>query len=197
MLSSPRTYGFWLALFRMYIGFVWIEHALGKLLGPQPFGGPGGFLSQFIGDAVSKTSGPYHDFLASVVMPNIQTFGYLVEFGELTTGVLLFFGLFTRLGALLGIFLALNYWFAKGQFAGLSTYGGTDIMMAAACAVNLLLPTGRFFGLDALIGRGKRVRAPAPQPAAQWTPAPPPRPAPPPAADRPTPLVTPPPEVRH
>jgi uncharacterized membrane protein YphA (DoxX/SURF4 family) len=181
MLPSPRTYAFWLALFRIYMGGYWLEHGLGKLLAHPAFAAPGGFLEEFLKDAVGKTSGPYHDFIAGVVVPNLSVFGSLVEFGETAAGALLLLGLFSRVGALLGTFLVLNYWMAKGDYAGFSTYSGIDILTAAATALHLVLPTGRFLGFDAFMGRRKTVVA-APVP---------PRTAPPPA--RPPPLVTPPP----
>jgi len=183
MLPSPRTYAFWLALFRIYMGGFWLEHGVGKLLQHPAFGAPGGFLEQTMTGALAKTSGPYHDFLAGTVIANVSIFGALVEFGETATGALLLLGLFSRVGALVGVFLALNYWMSKGQYAGFSPFTGLDILAAAATAVHLVLPTGRFLGFDAFMGRRSRAVA---------TSAPPP-PPPPPAQSGSPPLVTPPP----
>jgi|HubBroStandDraft_1064217.scaffolds.fasta_scaffold191569_2 thiosulfate dehydrogenase [quinone] large subunit len=183
MLPSPRTYAFWLALFRIYLGGFWIEHALGKVMAPQAFGATGGMLSGFLGDAVAKTTGPYHDFLTSTVIPHTEQFGFLVEFGELAAGVLLVLGLFTRLGGFVGAFLALNYWAAKGGMSGgFSSLSGLDMLTAVASALNLVLPTGRFLGLDGLM---LRRRAPATLRATPVV-------SPPPGSGAP-PLVTPPP----
>jgi uncharacterized membrane protein YphA (DoxX/SURF4 family) len=184
MLPSPRSYAFWLAIFRIYMGAYWLEHGLGKLMGHPPFAAPGGFFEAFLKDGVTKTSGPYHDFLAGVVVPNLSIFGSLVEFGETATGALLLLGLFSRLGGLLGVFLALNYWMAKGLYTGLSPYTGIDILTAVASALNVVLPTGRFLGLDAFMGRRRRVVAPS---------VPPPQRMPPPTG--PPPIVTPPPRM--
>src|SRR5581483_3236391 len=50
------------------------------------------------------------DFVAA----NYGLFGWLITAGELTAGTLLFLGLFTRFGAVLGLWLNLNYQWMKG-----------------------------------------------------------------------------------
>ncbi len=119
MLPSSRTYGFWLALVRIYTGFFWLEHGLGKLHA-RAFGAPGGQLSQFLALHVRDSTGPYHEFLTGFVVPNAALVGYAVMLGEMTAGALLLAGLFTRVGALLGVFLAVNYWLARGGFNALA-----------------------------------------------------------------------------
>jgi uncharacterized membrane protein YphA (DoxX/SURF4 family) len=182
----PLRHGFWLALIRIYAGVVLFSHGFNKLMSQPPFNGPDGFLTKFLQDAVTKTSGPYHDFLATVVVPNTSTFGFLVEVGELCAGALLIVGLFTRLGALLAMFLVLNYWAAKGNYIGVSAYTTEDWLVFALAFVSLALPTGRFFGLDAFAGR--RARKPPVVPQAPPSYAPPPY-NPPPA--QPPPYVPP------
>jgi uncharacterized membrane protein YphA (DoxX/SURF4 family) len=160
MLPSSRSYASWLALVRVYTGFFWLEHGLGKLRAQPAFGAPNGALAQFLAEQTTKTVGPYHDFLVTVVAPNLPTFAYAVELGELLAGALLLAGLFTRFGALIGVVLALNYWAAKGGFHGLAASSGFEMCAAVLTALSLVLPTGRYFGLDALGTRG-RARAPA------------------------------------
>jgi uncharacterized membrane protein YphA (DoxX/SURF4 family) len=182
MLPSSRTYAFWLALLRIYVGAFWLEHGLGKLLGHPAFGAPDGFLPQYLSQQIPKVAGPYHDFLVNVVQPNVQTFGFLVEFGELAVGALLVLGLFTRVGGFVGVVLALNYFASKGQLTGLSSYAGLDILTAAVTAINVVLPTGSFLGLDAFGARRRRpvaapVRAPSGPPPIIVPPSPPRGPA--------------------
>jgi uncharacterized membrane protein YphA (DoxX/SURF4 family) len=176
MLPSSRTYGFWLALFRIYLGAFWLDHGLGKLRAQPAFGAPDGAMIQFVNSTLAKTSGPYHAFMASTVSQNVPVFATLVEFGEVTAGALLLLGLFTRLGGLLGAVLALNYWAAKGDYAGFSSFAGFDMLAVAASALHLALPTGRYLGLDGVVSRRRSV-------------APAPRPSPP---SRPPPIVVPP-----
>ncbi len=172
MLPSSRTYGFWLALVRIYTGFFWLEHGLGKLHAQPAFGAPGGQLSQFLSLHVRDSTGPYHEFLTGFVVPNATLVGYAVMLGEMTAGALLLVGLFTRLGALLGVFLAVNYWLARGGFNalaassagvhGLGASSGLEICAAALTAISLVLPTGRVLGLD-MFWPGSRKRPVAPR----------------------------------
>jgi uncharacterized membrane protein YphA (DoxX/SURF4 family) len=153
MLPSSRVYAFWLALARIYTGFFWLEHGLGKLRAQPPFGAPNGMMGLFLTAQLARTSGPYHDFLAMVVVPNLQTFAYAVELGELVAGALLLAGLFTRFGAFIGVVLALNYWAATGGFHRFSGASGLEMCAAVLTALSLVLPTGRVLGLDALASR--------------------------------------------
>jgi uncharacterized membrane protein YphA (DoxX/SURF4 family) len=162
MLPSSRTYASWLALARIYTGFFWLEHGLGKLRAQPPFGAPNGAMAQFLTEQTAKTAGPYHDFLVTVVAPNLPIFAYAVEFGELLAGALLLAGLFTRFGALLGVVLALNYWAARGAFHGFAAASGFEVCAAVLTALSLVLPTGRFFGLDGFGGRRRPVPAATP-----------------------------------
>ena len=173
MLPSPRTYAFWLALLRIYLGIFWLEHGLGKLRSNPAFGAPGGLMSQFLATNLAKSTGPYHDFLATIVQPNLTAFAFLVQAGEIATGGLLLVGLFTRLGGLLGVFLALNYLVAKGNLTGMSAFTGLDMLAAVASAVNLVLPTGRYLGFDGLLTpRPATSRAVPPHPVQRSAPPP-------------------------
>lgn len=62
-----------------------------------------------------SASGAYRHFLQSVVIPHATVFSYLVMAGELVAGLSLIFGLVTRLGAGVAMFLFLNYMLAKGR----------------------------------------------------------------------------------
>jgi uncharacterized membrane protein YphA (DoxX/SURF4 family) len=154
-LPSPFTYGFWLALLRVYAGAFWLMHGVPKFTQSQSFMPPSGFMTGFLNQAIAHTSGPYQSFLANVVLPNANLFAELVRLGEVATGVLLFFGVFTRLGGLIGIVLSLNYLAAQGGFAHASAWSGLTGAAFAISAVNLVLPTGKVLGIDALIGRKK------------------------------------------
>jgi hypothetical protein len=47
----------------------------------------------------------------------------------------------------------------KGAYAHLDGYAGLDMLTAIASGLNLALPTGAVFGLDAFFGRRKGSRA--------------------------------------
>ena len=156
-LPSSSTYGFWLAILRIYAGAFWLMHGIPKFTQSQDFMPPSGFMMQFVNNAVANTHGPYQTFLTNVVLPNASLFAELVRVGEVVTGCLLLLGFFTRLGGLIGILLALNYLSAKGGLAHLSVWSGLDAAALALSAVNFVLPTGRVLGVDALLGRSRRV----------------------------------------
>jgi len=171
MLPVAPTYARWLALIRFYTGFFWIMHGLGKVRDPQ-WAAPAGNCATIIGQMIAHTSGPYHDFIANTVLPNVTVFAHLVAWGETLTGVSLLLGLLTRVGGLVGALLALNYWAAKGHFHRPSGYATLDTAAAVLSFIHFVLPTGNAMGLDNLLAPRRRIVAetveavPAPVPPA-------------------------------
>jgi len=82
-------------------------------------------------------------------------FAELVRLGEVVTGLLLFFGLFTRWGALIGMLLSLNYLSANGGLAHLRVWDTINSAAFVLSAINFVLPTGLVLGVDGLLARGK------------------------------------------
>jgi thiosulfate dehydrogenase [quinone] large subunit len=160
ILPSSRTYAFWLALVRIVTGVIWIAHGVPKFTNASQFMPPSGAMAGFLDKAVTSSTGGYHTFLTTVVVPNIGLFAELVRLGEVLVGVSLVFGAATRLGGLVGVVLALNYIFAKGNVLSTSTLQGLDVAMLVLSAINLLLPTGRALGVDAAFIRSRRPPAP-------------------------------------
>lgn len=152
-LPSPRVYAGWLAIVRILTGAIWLIHGVPKFLHSDVFMPPNGFIVTYVTQGLAKTTGPYHDFLANVVQPNIGIFAELVRLGEVLVGISLFLGLLTRLGGFFGILLPLNYIAARGGLSGVSEWSSIDACMMLLSAINLVLPTGRFFGVDRLFTR--------------------------------------------
>lgn len=150
ILPSPRTYAGWLALVRILTGVIWLTHAVPKFLNPGMFLPPGGVFTQYVQTGITKTTGPYHDFLATVVVPNAAIVAELVRFGELLVGISLVLGLFSRLGGFFGIVLTLDYMAGRGALNTISGWGSVDACLALLSAINLVLPTGRVAGFDGL-----------------------------------------------
>jgi uncharacterized membrane protein YphA (DoxX/SURF4 family) len=144
-----------LALLRIYAGLFWLSHGIPKFTGSDKYMPPSGFMPQFVLQAVQGSTGFYHDFLVGVVTPHIALFAELVRLGEVLAGCSLLFGLLTRVGGLAGAFLALNYFLAKGGFTSWEAIGSPEAAAIALSLVNVLLPTGRYLGVDALFG-GRR-----------------------------------------
>ncbi len=171
MLPSARYYASWLAVLRIFTGVFWISHGVGKFLDSAAYLPPDGFMGKMVAKSTGGTTGFYHDFLLNTVTPHVGLFAELVRVGEVLVGCSLLFGLFTRLGALGGVFLALNYVLAKGGFASYDTIGSLDAAAIALSFINVVIPTGRVFGVDALLTRKPRSRPLTPEfvdePAAQ------------------------------
>lgn len=159
ILPSPRYYATWLAILRIFTGLFWLSHGVGKFLNSSQYLPPNGFLPQFVAKATQGSSGFYHDFLVAVVAPHIGIFAELIRLGEVLVGCSLLFGLWTRLGALGGVFLAVNYILAKGGITSFDGVGSLDMAALALSFVSLVIPTGRMLGVDALLVR--KVGSPA------------------------------------
>jgi uncharacterized membrane protein YphA (DoxX/SURF4 family) len=95
--------------------------------------------------------GAYATFMEVVVLPNIDLFAKLVTLGEWTAAITLTLGLFTRVGALTGMWLMLNFMLMRGMF---DVAGSIDRLFFLACFLCLVTTAGRVWGLDALrLGR--------------------------------------------
>ena len=149
-LSSDR----WLAVLRMITGAFWLVHGIPKFNASQYLA----FMTQMPAKLAGETTGPYHSFLVSVVVPHADLFAQLIRAGEVIVGISLLLGLVTRAGALGGMFLALNYMLAKGALGEIDTYGGLDFSAFVFSFINLVLPTAAVWSVDALQRRGRRRR---------------------------------------
>jgi len=154
MLPPPQKYATWLAILRIATGASWLAHGIPKLLNPKFFG-PDGIMADSVAKNASGMTGAYHDFLLNVVLPNAGLFSHLVAWGETLTGVSLLLGLFTRVGGIVGTFLALNYFMMHGSYAHVTDLGGLDFATLALSFINIVLPTGLVFGLDAMLPRSR------------------------------------------
>jgi hypothetical protein len=66
----------------------------------------------------------------------------------------------TRLGGVFGIFLTLNYMSARGGLDTFNAWSSVDACMMLLSAINLVLPTGRVFGIDRFFMRRSAPKAP-------------------------------------
>jgi thiosulfate dehydrogenase [quinone] large subunit len=93
----------------------------------------------------------YAQFLQTVVLPNLTAFSVMVEWGETLVGISLLLGLFSRVGAVGGLFLVTNYFLGNGTGALHDAWFGFDVTTFMMTSVRAILPTGRIFGLDAIL----------------------------------------------
>ncbi len=157
-LPSARAYGAWLAIVRILTGLIWLIHGVPKFLNSARFMPPNGVIVGYVQRGLPKTSGAYHDFLAGVVQPNIGLFAELVRLGEVCVGISLVLGLLTRVGGLVGVLLPLDYMAGRGEIGTFTDWSGLDACMLLLSAINVVLPTGRTFGVDALFVRRRTPR---------------------------------------
>ena len=112
-------------------------------------------LYEFISSNLINSFSFYRPFLESVVIPHAGKFAVLVAWGELLVGVSLFLGLFTRLGAAVGIFMILNYTFALGLWIWVPTL---ESMYLWSMFTLLVCSAGRGMGVDQVLRSRRRIR---------------------------------------
>ena len=133
---------------RFFLGAVFAIAAYGKVTAPRGFATAiGGFLMSQTGNA----PGWYQGFLHNAVFPHIDTFAMLVVAGEIFVAGSLLLGLLTRVGAIVALYLLVNYMLAKGQVIWSPTSNdAADIMLAIVVAMT---GPGRILGIDAYLAR--------------------------------------------
>ncbi|MEO6835998.1 MAG: TQO small subunit DoxD [Candidatus Tumulicola sp.] len=156
-LPSSSRYAAWLALVRILTGLMWLSHGVPKFTQSAAFMPPNGFMAMYVAHGLQTSAEPYHTFLATVVAPNLALFAELVRLGEVLVGLLLLLGALTRLGGLGGVLLTLNYISARGHLLSTTSFQSLDFGLLVLSLISLGLPTGRFFGVDALLARAKRA----------------------------------------
>jgi hypothetical protein len=144
-----------LAFVRGALGAIWYRETLWKQpwnnYGCRPtFELKGSGLCDWIGREIANPPfGLYHSFLVNIIGPNIRIVGLGVWLAEMIVAALLFLGLFTRLGGLLGSLQALNLliglWNVPGEWH--SAY----VMLFALNLIFLAVPAGRFLGVDQFV----------------------------------------------
>jgi thiosulfate dehydrogenase [quinone] large subunit len=102
-----------LTVFRLYIGWNWVNAGWGKISGGT-FDAAG-----FLKDALNKASGDnptvpawWADFLHSFALPSAGLFNLLIPWGEFFVGLGLVLGIFTTIAALMGMIMNFSYMFS-------------------------------------------------------------------------------------
>jgi len=132
---------------RLYTGYFFLKYGLEKF--------NGGFGGAALHDTLTKwAGGPAYDFyvpfLQKVAIPHAGLFAHLVMFAEMALGAALLLGCATRLAALGGIFLCLNFLFASGAPV-LSVE--QPVVFILLLATVFATAAGRALGLDAVLKR--------------------------------------------
>lgn len=158
MNLKERTYLWYIALLRIYVGYDLLSQGYRKFRRNFP---EGDWVGRQIGDIATLDLYPwYRRFLLDYVVPHQELFGYLVMAGEIAVGVCLLLGLFTRFSAAVGLFMLINYFLGPGMARGGVLLAQQQIFIVAL-AVFILSNPGRTLGLDGLLfsgGKGKASR---------------------------------------
>jgi thiosulfate dehydrogenase (quinone) large subunit len=95
-----------LVILRLHLGVILLITVAGKIFRPEPFSVE--MLSYLQGFSMWNASAFYQSFLQQVVIPQATLFSYLIMTGEVIAGICLLLGAFTRVGAVIAMFLFLN-----------------------------------------------------------------------------------------
>ena len=148
MNLKERTYLWYIALLRIYIGYYLLQQGIGKFRRDFPHGD---WIGRQIGDLATVELYPwYKRFLVDYVVPHQELFGYLVMVGEIAVGTCLLLGLLTRVSAFVGLFMMINYLLGPGM-----ARGGAPLAQQQTFIVSLVIfilsNPGRTLGLDGLL----------------------------------------------
>ena len=147
MNLKERTYLWYLAVLRVYVGYYMLTQGSRKLQRDFP---KGDWIGRQIGDLASLDLYPwYKSFLQNYVAPHSELFGYLVTLGEIIVGAGLLLGIFTRFSAFVGLFMLLNYYLGLGMARGGAMVAQQQTFIILL-AIFVLANPGRTLGLDGL-----------------------------------------------
>lgn len=148
MNLKERTYLWYIALLRIYVGYYLLFQGIRKFQRDFP---KGDWIGRQIGDVATLDLYPwYKQFLTAYVVPHSELFGYLVTIGEITVGACLLLGLLTRFSALVGLFMLINYYLGPGMARGGAVSAQLQTFIVALIIFVLSSP-GRALGLDGLL----------------------------------------------
>ena len=103
-----------MALVRIFVGYLWFQQLFWKL--PPSFGG----LHRFVVEEAQFTFVPgYSSIINNIFLPNFFLLGLGTFIAELLVAISLLFGIYSRLGALLSVLLAVQL------YVGLAVARGT------------------------------------------------------------------------
>lgn len=158
MSSSSNSYQVPLVLLlplRLSVGLSFLIAGQSKLAMGEWGAGYEGTLYDFATLNLENTFEFYRPFLESIVIPNADKFAILVTWGELIVGFSVFLGLFTRLGAMLGVFFVLNYTFAQGTGVWMPSMNTAYLWSFVTL---LICSAGRGWGVDQVFRSNKKIK---------------------------------------
>jgi uncharacterized membrane protein YphA (DoxX/SURF4 family) len=107
---APGSSAAGLRVLSLFLGIFFLFMGLDKLAWLSD----GGLLTKQLNEWVQTAPAPSRWYLRTIAIPGAAVFAPLVLAGELATGAALLLGFQTRLAALVGLFMVLNFHFAMG-----------------------------------------------------------------------------------
>jgi uncharacterized membrane protein YphA (DoxX/SURF4 family) len=143
---KERTVLWPVAASRILIGILWL-YSLRWKLPPDFVPATGRGLMDWLELEVQHPAFVFYgEFVATIVIPNFTLFAWLVFLGELLVGLSLLTGTLTRVGALIGLLLALNLGVGLLEVPG--EWPWSYLMLAMWHGTFLVTGAGRVFGVD-------------------------------------------------
>jgi len=142
-----------LALVRILYGVLWWQQSKWKVPSDDFGRKSGGGLWYWVQQEIQHpTVLAYRDFQVGVMIPHWTFFGWMTLITETFIGITLILGLFTRLGSLVAVGMALNI--TIGILSVPHEWVWTYVMLIALPVLFLFAGAGRSFGLDSFLVPG-------------------------------------------
>lgn len=141
---TPRDGGRF--LLRLLVGCMWWQQSLWKI--PPDYGGLQHWMQEMVDHA---STGLQSSLVRDYVLPNIAVFGPLVYAVEVSIGVSLMLGLFTRAFSFLGALMAINLWL--GLYSAPGEWPWTYFFLIVIQSLFVIDPPGLSLGADLLVAR--------------------------------------------
>ena len=136
-------------LLRLIVGVMWWQQSLWKI--PPNYDGLIYWMKQMVAHAAIPLQG---QAVEAIVLPHITLFAPAVYLAEVAIGVSLMLGLFSRLGAVLGLLMGLNLWL--GLYSAPGEWPWTYFFLIVIQLMFVIDPPGRSLGADMLGGKRSR-----------------------------------------
>ena len=143
-----RHFAIW--LLRLVMGAMWWQQSLWKI--PPNYDGLSYWMKQMVEHAPIEWQS---QLVRDVMLPNITLFGPLVYGVEVLIGISLILGLLTRLGAIVGMLMAVNLWL--GLYSAPGEWPWTYGFLVIVHILFAIDPPGRSLGVDFLLRRRNRL----------------------------------------
>ncbi|MBD3408098.1 MAG: DoxX family membrane protein [Candidatus Lokiarchaeota archaeon] len=130
---------------RLALAYEFLHGGIEKLVDPTYLASPG-----LIGYGASAAPSPWIQGALTILLGNYEAFLLLIAVGELLIGLSMFFGAFTRLGAVGGVLMQWTFLILLGWLS-ISTFG-INFVGSIAFFIIGMYQSGRIVGFDQILG---------------------------------------------